>query len=221
MDSKSGFGVVFDLDGVLLDSLENMRHAWGKMPESLVGQITFETFRTSIGLPFSEAMHSLGILNEAEEVEELFRAESNRAIDYQRLFDGVPSQLETLSKKGFRVALFTSKDCERTRKILDKFQLSFEHVLCPAEDLRGKPHPDQLFSLFESWDLSPDRICYFGDTIFDFEAARAAGVEYFHCGWGYGDPPPELGEDFTILYPGEIASRASVWADRLDEKGSN
>jgi HAD superfamily hydrolase (TIGR01549 family) len=209
--------VVFDLDGVLLDSLENMRHSWMSVPEVLRGGVSFKEFQSSIGLPFSEAMNSLGIFEEIEQIEQLFKSQSHKSARLLKLFDGVPRALDLLSRDGLRIALFTSKDCDRTRKIIDELDLSFDLVVCPNASLRGKPFPDQLHSITEEWQMSADKVCYFGDTLFDYRAAAAAGMKYFHCDWGYGNPPAHLAEHLFVKSPLEIFTRVDMWVSEWNE----
>jgi phosphoglycolate phosphatase-like HAD superfamily hydrolase len=217
LTNNSQFGVVFDLDGVLLDSLNNMRHSWERIPEVLVGKVSFKAFQGSIGLPFCEAMNSLGIFDGVEQIEELFKSESNHAMNLLRLFNGVPSTLDALSWGGFKIALFTSKDCERTRKIIDELDIACDLVACPNASLRGKPFPDQLYSILEAWKMSADKVCYFGDTMFDYKAAAAAGMKYFHCDWGYGNPPPHFAEHSIVKSPLEIFTRVKGWVSEWDD----
>ena len=211
----SEFGILFDLDGVLLSSLANMETAWGSLPESLTMGVQFERFRESIGLPFPAAMKSLGIFGKLNEIEVLFKRESSRAINNLELFADIPSQLEVLSERGFRLGLYTSKDYHRTHKILEKFGLKFDLVLCPNDTLRGKPHPDQILHALEVWELDIERLCYFGDTVFDYEAAKSTGTRYFHCQWGYGADPPGLNRDSVVANPRAIIGHVEDWSDSI------
>jgi HAD superfamily hydrolase (TIGR01549 family) len=211
----SEFGILFDLDGVLLNSLANMKKAWDALPQSLTRGVQFLRFRESIGLPFPAAMESLGIFDKTTEIEVLFKMESSRAIDSLELFADIPTQLATLSERGFRLGLYTSKDCDRTHKILAKFGLKFDFVLCPNNSVRGKPYPDQIFHALKIWGLGFDRLCYFGDTLFDYEAAKSAGARYFHCQWGYGAAPPELNSDSIVPTPRDIAAHIEEWSDSI------
>jgi len=211
----SEFGILFDLDGVLLNSLANMKKAWEALPQVLTRGVPFSGFQESIGLPFPMAMKSLGIFDKSAEIEVLFKMESSRAIDSLELFADIPAQLDMLSQRGFRLGLYTSKDYGRTQEILAKFCLKFDFVMCPNDSLRGKPYPDQIFHAMRIWELGLDHLCYFGDTLFDYEAAKSAGTRYFHCQWGYGAAPPELNSEFIVPTPRNITAYIGEWSDSV------
>jgi len=214
-DERSEFGILFDLDGVLLNSLANMKKAWEALPKSLTMGVPFAKFQESIGLPFNAAMESLGIFDKTAEIEVLFKMESSRAIDSLELFADIPAQLGMLSGRGFRLGLYTSKDCARTHKILAHFGLKFDLILCPNDSFRGKPYPDQIFHALKMWGLDSDRVCFFGDTVFDYEAAKTAGTKYFHCQWGYGPAPQGFNRHAIVPAPRHIAAHVKLWSDSM------
>ena len=185
-------GVIFDLDGVLLDSSKNMEKSWEAIPSTLKRAVPFELFLETVGLPFDAAMKQLGLGAEAQEIENRFRSNSLRYIDLISPFPGVSPMLRILREFGVSLILFTSKDCERTESIMQKFGWTFDTVLCPRPGIPGKPSGIQLLTFMAQNSTQPVDYVYFGDSYHDYCAALEAGVAYRHCSWGVGQRPPGL-----------------------------
>ena len=185
-------GVIFDLDGVLLDSRKNMEKSWKAIPLTLKRAVPFELFLETVGLPFDAAMKQLGLEAEAQEIENRFRSNSLRYIDLLSPFPGVSPMLQRLREFGVSLTLFTSKDCERTESIVQKFGWTFDTVLCPRPGILGKPSGIQLLTFMAQNSTQPVDYVYFGDSCHDYCAAVEAGVAYRHCSWGVGQRPRGL-----------------------------
>lgn len=185
-------GVVFDLDGVLVDSKENMRDAWTKVCSTFELDVPFGDFFKLIGRPLPNILSDLGILKSIPEIVELYAASSSGSLDEVPLFDGVSELLADLFLDDIPIALVTSKDLGRTSRLLERHAIKFHVVLTPECGLPGKPNPDQLLKVAKLLDIGPENLFYVGDMPVDLEAAESAGFKYVHCSWGYG--PRELGK---------------------------
>lgn len=185
-------GVIFDLDGVLLDSSANMEASWEAVPEHLRKGVSYEHFRLAVGLPFKVAMKSLGLESAAQEIETFYRRGSLALQHLSVPFLGSNETLRELREMGTSLVLFTSKDCERTNSIIENFGWSFDSILCPDPAIPGKPSGIQLINLMEENGTAPSNYVYFGDSYHDFCAATDAEIPYRHCSWGFGERPQEL-----------------------------
>lgn len=185
-------GIIFDLDGVLLDSSANMEASWGAVPERLRKGVPYREFRLTVGLPFRDAMENLGLGSEAQEIETSYRRASLSLQQLSVPFLGATETLRELRELGTSVVLFTSKDCERTTSLLKNFGWTFDSVLCPNPMIPGKPSGRQLICFMEELGVVPSNFVYFGDSHHDFLAAVDAEVPYRHCSWGFSERPEEL-----------------------------
>ncbi len=182
--------VLFDLDGVLLDSRENMRLAWGAVRTALKVNVSFETYFAEIGRPFGDIMDRLGLSDQAGEAERIFRAESTRHLARARFYEGAERALQTLAQADRKLGIVTSKDETRTCALLKHLPVIFATVRTPNHNYRGKPAPDHLLVGMAEAHVDPGETLYVGDMAVDAEAARRAGIAYAHAAWGYGEAPP-------------------------------
>ncbi|MDX8354498.1 HAD-IA family hydrolase [Cognatiyoonia sp. IB215182] len=183
--------VTFDLDGVLIDSVPAMKVAWSAACEAAELSIPFERYAKGIGFPFREILRQLEIDDSLHAtIEQVYNAAAIAAQDKIKTYPGVSHALARLQKAGVRVAVATSKNRERTTKILAELlpDIQFDHVTTPddVKSGRGKPHPDQLMYCALEVGIDPQNTIYVGDMEVDKEASQRAGFRFVHAGWGYG-----------------------------------
>ena len=181
--------VLFDLDGVLLDSRENMRRSWQKVCEEFGTKVSFEQYFNEIGRPFSAIMERLGLSERGGEIEATFRVASMDNFDVLKFYPHVPETLRQLEAAGLKMGIVTSKDQLRTNAILAMLPVTFSCVHAPDGKMRGKPAPDHLLMAMAQTAVDPIDTLYVGDMAADFEAAQRAGIDYAHAEWGYGRAP--------------------------------
>jgi HAD superfamily hydrolase (TIGR01549 family) len=181
--------VCFDLDGVLLDSRQNMQLAWSAVRAELDITVGFERYFAEIGRPFGEIMTILGLEAEAEAIETVFRQASRASLHETPLYEGVGDMLLALNSAGVKLAIVTSKDRTRTDLVLSRLPVTFQTVQTPDGICRGKPAPDHLLMAMATCRTDPADTVFIGDMDADAEAAARAGIDYIHAAWGYGRPP--------------------------------
>ena len=181
--------IVFDLDGVIIDSRGNMECAWSEVQTRLGIRTPFESYFALIGRPFEDIISELGLLPQLKEIEEVYRTTSSHNIDLIRFYPDVGETLLMLIKSGMRLGIVTSKDAFRTKKILASLPVEFVTVQTPNGIFRGKPAPDHLMVAMAVANVDPAETTYVGDMDTDAEAASRAGIDYVHAEWGYGKLP--------------------------------
>jgi phosphoglycolate phosphatase len=183
--------VLFDLDGVLLDSRENMRRSWQRVSEQLGVTVGFERYFSEIGKPFSAIMDRLGLSDRASAIEAVYRMASMDNIDVLRFYPGVPETLLRLELAGLKLGIVTSKDKLRTSAIVAMLPVSFACICSPDGAMRGKPAPDHLLLAMAQTGVDPLETLYVGDMTADHQAAVRARIDYAHAAWGYGPAPDD------------------------------
>ena len=195
--------VLFDLDGVIIDSRSNMEIAWRAVTRELDLDVTFERYFNEIGRPFPDILERLGVGEFASEAERIFRTESMKNIIMVQFFNGISDMLTFLQKNGINLGVVTSKDTMRTNAILAMLPMDFITVQTPNDRFRGKPAPDHLLVAMAEAHADPINTVYVGDMDSDFEAAVRAGINYVHADWGYGallpDQAPIIGQPSELL----------------------
>ncbi|GGN39061.1 HAD-IA family hydrolase [Streptomyces fuscichromogenes] len=199
--------IVFDLDGVLVDSFGVMRQAFTVAYREVVGpgEPPFAEYSKHLGRFFPDIMRIMGL---PPAMQEPFVRESYRLADQVRMFDGVPDLLHALRAGGFGLAVATGKSGPRARSLLDGLGVLelFDHVLGSDEVANAKPAPDIVLRAMELLGVGPDETMMIGDAVTDLASARAAGVAAVAALWGESDPAGLLAAepDAILRTPGEL-----------------
>jgi len=178
--------ILFDLDGTLLDSVQIILEAAGEVCDAMGLDFDEADFRKSIGIPLRvQALRWAG--SRAEEFRDRYRAiyrelQEERAV----LFPGTAEMLAEIKARGSLTGVVTSKSTRSTLRALEHTGiLAFFDTIVTADDVvHHKPHPDPILKALESLGLRSDEALYIGDSMFDVEAAQAAGVEVVGVSWG-------------------------------------
>lgn len=199
--------VIFDLDGVVVDSTAVMRKAFDIAYAEVVGEgpAPFEEYNRHLGRYFPDIMR---IMDLPLEMEEPFVRESYRMAHLVPLFDGVVELLRDLREAGFRLAVATGKSGPRARSLLQQLEVldQFEHVIGSDEIARPKPAPDIVLHALELLGAAPQDAVMVGDAVTDLASARGASVAAIAALWGESDEAALLAEkpDAALRAPGEL-----------------
>lgn len=154
-------GVIFDLDGTLVDS-----------------QLDFEAMRQEMGLPIkAPLLETIATLPAAEADRCWAILERHEQTGAQRAtaMPGVHWLLAELERMQLRIAVVTRNGRRFAVQTLDRLGLPYE-VLVTRDDAPPKPKPDALLKVLKAWQLPPPRVAMIGDYRFDLEAGCAAGT---------------------------------------------
>jgi phosphoglycolate phosphatase len=178
--------VLFDLDGVILDSKINMELSWNEVCKEHNLSIKFEDYFSKIGRPFKDILDILGIKEGQDDIEKTFNETSIRLLDIVTFYNGVELVLNKLSGSGIKTGIVTSKNTLKTSKILELLNFEFDIVQTPNNELQGKPEPDHILHAISELNMTAGDTLYIGDMDVDYQAAKSAKVDYIHALWGYG-----------------------------------
>ncbi len=186
--------VLFDLDGTLLDTLEDIADSTNAALRAQgFPEHPLAAYRYFIGdgvenlvrraLP-PERLEAATLARSAE----LMRREySARWADKTRPFPGVPELLDALTARGLPMAVLSNKPDDFTRLCVQRLlpRWRFEVVLGADAGMPKKPDPAAALQIAAQWNLSPSRIVYLGDTNTDMQTAVAAGMYAVGALWGF------------------------------------
>ena len=177
--------IIFDLDGVLIDSLTNMNYAWKNSCKDNNVKKSFKFYRKYIGLPFYEILKKLKI-NEKYyfNLERRYNFHSLTKIKLIKLSKYNATILKKLKNK-YILALFTSKNKKRAEEVLGEHKSLFKYKIYPSNKFPGKPHPHGLNRIIKLSKLKKKDAVYLGDTIYDYQCSKDAKIDYVHANWGY------------------------------------
>jgi phosphoglycolate phosphatase len=179
--------VLFDLDGVLLNSRPNMERAWLDVRDQLGVTVEFEDYFNNIGRPFRDILAILGLQGRADEIEFIYSQSSKDNFELAVFYPFVEESLQKIADHGIKLGIVTSKDQERTNIVLKRLPVEFLSIQTPNPCFRGKPAPDHLLAALADLNVDPKDSLFVGDAEVDAMAALRAGVDYCHANWGYGD----------------------------------
>ncbi|BCS87009.1 HAD family hydrolase [Pseudodesulfovibrio sediminis] len=176
--------VVFDCDGVLIDSYEaNMRY-YSAIKEQLDLPPLTESEKVFVhSRTHKDAVQHIvpeGQFDEAWKVVQNF--DSTSLYQYLKRSEGIREFVWWLRDAGFRLAVNTSRG-ESIGFILNMMDLEgfFLPVISSEKVCAPKPHPEGLHTIMRDHDIEPHELAYIGDSKVDELAAQAAGVRF----WAY------------------------------------
>lgn len=174
--------VVFDMDGVLVDSGAHHRDAWRATFRDLGLTPPPEFWRITIGRPADEAM---ALLVDGVDRAEVLRLAELKRRHYTRLarrgtvpVAGIPAFVDALARDQVPRAVATSATRRDLERVLSELGLRrrFE-VVVTADDVRwGKPHPEVYLKAAAGLGVDPSACVVFEDAVVGVQAARAAGM---------------------------------------------
>jgi sugar-phosphatase len=171
----SCIAVIFDLDGVLIDSDAAIEHRWRQWAEE--HDIPFEDVKAIYhGRPMVEVIQEVAPDLDPETEIDRMRDVMTAAPEHVLAFDGVKSILDDLPPE--RWAIATSARRRTATNRLDHVGLPTPNVFVTADDVtRGKPAPDAYELAAERLDVPPTDCVVFEDAVSGVEAARRAGTQ--------------------------------------------
>lgn len=200
--------ILFDLDGVVIDSIPVMEQAFAHAYREVMGEgdAPFSEYVTHCGKSFPRIMDAMGL---PHDLWEPFKAKSRELISLVRVCDGIPPLLESFHQLGKRMAVLTGKDRPRTLEILKDKEIEhyFDLVLTPDDLHRAKPDPEGVFRVVDEFEVSTEDIWFLGDASADVECARAAGCYAIYATWASmlgADPRLIELADLVVERPEEV-----------------
>ena len=192
--------VIFDLDGTLLDSLEDIAAAANSVLATL-GRATYPVAEYQVlvgdglGMLFERALPDC--VNSPELKVDCMRrfeeAYSKCWNNRSKPYDGVRELLEELNGRSVSLSVLSNKADAFTKRCAKYFfeSIRFQHVLGQTERFPRKPDPASVRWIVSQLAVDVDRIAYVGDTNTDMKTALGGGLYAIGVTWGFR-PESEL-----------------------------
>ena len=181
-------GLIFDIDGTLIDTNATHVEAWRRAFQQLGFEVPTARIVPEIGKGGDKLVPSiLGDEVERQQGEALRKAQKKEflALAKQqkfRVFPGTSEIFAELRSRGIRTALATSSDRKHLAATLDSAGTDLtklaDVVVTKTEDEPSKPAPDLVLLALEDLVLPASDCAMVGDTVYDGQACRAAGVVF-------------------------------------------
>jgi pyrophosphatase PpaX len=180
---------LFDFDGTLVDTTKMIHQSMRHATNSVLGRddIPRETLLANVGQPLPRQME----LIDAEKAELLLEAYRSHHEEHHDVligeFPGVEESLSRLRSAGIKVAVVTSKRRLSVQMALKNFpglHNVVDRFVTLEDTTQHKPHPEPLLRGLELLGAPKERAAYVGDSPFDVQAAKAAGLTSVAVSWG-------------------------------------
>ena len=193
---------IFDLDGTLIDSLDDLTNAVNYMRKQFGSKTVQRTdVQKMIGCGIKELLKNSfiydGIAISEEELQKALdiygKYYAQHQTDATVLYPGVTETLAALQAKGVLCAVATNKTRGDAQNILLQLGI-LEYIDCVVGDdgkIPLKPAPELLYEVARQLNLPIEECVMVGDNYTDLGAARAAGIRSVFCRYGLGSKAPE------------------------------
>jgi phosphoglycolate phosphatase len=208
-------GVLFDLDGTLIDSAPDLaaaanrlrgEHGLPPLPLAELRPMVGAGARGMVGVAFGVCPGDARY----EGLRDAFLAHYEAGLlNDTAPFAGVEALLAALERAGMPWGIVTNKATRYTRPIvagLGYLERS-SVVVCGDTTPHAKPHPEPLLTAARELGLEAASVVYVGDDERDAQAARAAGMPMIAATWGYlgrGTPVDGWGADALVHQPADV-----------------
>ena len=205
--------VIFDLDGTLLNTLEDLQASVNyamkchNMPEH-----SLEEIRCFVGNGIEKLIERAVVENTEESVRKAVLADFKvhyaiHCNDKTGLYPGISALLAKLKAQGFQMAIVSNKLQTGVDALYDKYFKEYLSVAIGArEGIYKKPAPDTVFEALRILNIPKEQAVYVGDSEVDIATAANAGMQCITVTWGFRTrkEQEEAGADLFDEKPEEI-----------------
>jgi phosphoglycolate phosphatase len=207
--------VIFDLDGTLLDTLDDIADSMNKMLEKFgLPTHNVEDYKyfvgdgaTALAERCAPNIHTANIT--ASQLASEYKAEySNMQANKTVPYDGIPELLSALTERGVKIAVLTNKAHPAALDVMSLFfpTMHFDAIIGHRPGHPLKPDPAGVYEILDTLKLQHDEVLYVGDTNTDMQTAAAAGLKSVGVLWGFRSEEElvDSGADIIVSHPLEI-----------------
>lgn len=195
-------GIIFDLDGTLVNSLEDIADAMNKALQSLdYPTHSYDDYQYFIGSGLRNLVSKA--LPETNNDENQIEKSLNSMIDMYRdnctnqtkAYQGIVELLNELKSRKLKLGVFSNKADALTKEITKAlFPDVFDPIVGLSTESLKKPNPFEALEISKSWGLQPEEMIFVGDSGIDMQTATNANMHAVGVSWGYR-PEKELMEN--------------------------
>ena len=208
--------MIWDLDGTLLDTLQDLSDAVNHalrtcgMPERRFDEVR-QFVGNGVGMLMRRAVPSGDANPRFEECFAAFRAYYlQHSQDHTHLYPGIQETLQALHRMGVRMAVVSNKLQAGVDQLYHTwFEDVIEVAIGERPELKRKPAPDMVELALQALGVTKEEAVYVGDSEVDIQTARSAGMPCISVSWGFRDEEQLLSSGASCLVhtPQELSER--------------
>jgi len=205
--------IIFDLDGTLLDSIEDIAISMNKVLKELNLPIhKIEDYKYFVGSGVDVLVENA--LKESsqdmkKEVSARFKKEYDQKLhENTKPYEGIYELLDELKKLDYNLAVLSNKPHDFTVQYVDYLfkDYGLKEVHGQKVEVPRKPDPIGAINIAKALNIPCEEIFFVGDTLVDMKTAKSAGMKAIGVLWGFRDEKElnENGADFIVKHPLDI-----------------
>lgn len=205
--------LIFDLDGTLINSIEDLAFA-ANYALKMNGFPVHDTdkYYYFVGNGVQKLIERVVPENTDKDV--IMKVKNDFSdyynlhyIDKTKPYNGITELIKELKNKGVKIAVASNKPDVFTKIIVSHFfGDSFDFVQGQKDDIPKKPSPEIVYSILNELKISKKDAVFIGDSNVDIFTAKNSGIKSIGCLWGFRteEELQNAGADYIIAHPNEI-----------------
>jgi HAD superfamily hydrolase (TIGR01549 family) len=197
--------IIFDIDGTLIDTEKSLLYSLQDTLKQLQSKhYELADLRFCLGIPGETALEQLGISNSFE-ANNIWNEHLKKYFHTIKPFPEVEELISRLKLAGYELGLITSKTRHEYAQDFIPFGLShfFGTVICKEDSESPKPSPYPMLKYLEKTGILKHEAIYIGDTVYDMQCAKEAGVDFALAVWGNNDAD-HINATYFFETPGKV-----------------
>ena len=201
-------GAIFDLDGTLLYTLEDLKYSVNFALDKFNYPVrTLDEIRVFVGNGVKLLMERAlpdGIQNpDFDRCLNCFKEHyAKNMYNKTKPFDGIEDMLDILKSRNYRIAVVSNKFDAAVKELCKKYfngKIELAIGESEAEGIRKKPYPDSVLRAMKLLDCDIDKTFYIGDSEVDIQTADNSGLKCISVTWGYKDEKYLISQGAKII----------------------
>jgi HAD superfamily hydrolase (TIGR01549 family) len=176
-------GVILDVDGTLVDSNDAHAQSWVEAMAEFGYSVPFEKIRPLIGMGGDKVLpETIGVDNSSPEGQKISKRRGEifkeRYLSSVRPFPKAQDLLNHMRERGLKLAIASSAKPDELKNLLKIVGAAdlIQDKSSSEDTSNSKPSPDIMQITLQKVGIPPDEVLMIGDTVYDIEAAKKAGV---------------------------------------------
>lgn len=185
---------IFDLDGTLLDSLQDLKDSVNRiLKKNSYPEKTLDQVRSYVGNGLYKLLErSVPDGCDQKELDLLYKDFLNyygeHCNDQTSKYEGIEEMLIQLRNKGCLLAISSNKRNEQVQKLWKEHLFDLIDLAIgedPQRGIRKKPEADEVQFILKQLNIYPEEAVYIGDSEVDIQTAKNSGLDSISVSWGF------------------------------------
>ena len=185
---------IFDLDGTLLDTLEDLADSANYIMRSFGHpERTISEIRSFVGNGIRKLIERSAPkdtpVEEVDRMLEQFKVYyGEHCADKTKPYDGIIELLQKLQKQGIKLAVVSNKADYAVKALCEQYFCGyFDEAVGEREGIARKPAPDTVYEVLKNLQIDKSQAVYIGDSEVDVQTAKNAEMDCIAVNWGFRD----------------------------------